>query len=101
MSRLQRHRGHFCNWYATEDMRAREPAYVSAVDSGNLAGHLIALANACEEWLDQPQVPHARQGLHDNLILARQAIAALPAANRSEEHTSELQSLMRISYDVF
>ncbi|WP_448132106.1 GH36-type glycosyl hydrolase domain-containing protein [Stutzerimonas chloritidismutans] len=81
MSRLQRHRGHFFNWYATEDMRALEPAYVSAVDSGNLAGHLIALANACEEWLDQPQAPHARQGLHDNLILARQAIAALPAAN--------------------
>src|SRR3546814_8356597 len=24
-----------------------------------------------------------------------------PRANRSEEHTSELQSLMRISYDVF
>src|SRR3546814_10574583 len=28
-------------------------------------------------------------------------IAALARANRSEEHTSELQSLMRISYAVF
>src|SRR3546814_1704222 len=28
-------------------------------------------------------------------------IAVLAAANRSEEHTSELQSLMRISYAVF
>src|SRR3546814_9632504 len=28
-------------------------------------------------------------------------VAARPAANRSEEHTSELQSLMRISYAVF
>src|SRR3546814_4145698 len=27
--------------------------------------------------------------------------AALPGVNRSEEHTSELQSLMRISYAVF
>src|SRR3546814_3022315 len=27
--------------------------------------------------------------------------AALPEHARSEEHTSELQSLMRISYDVF
>ncbi|MCQ4240595.1 GH36-type glycosyl hydrolase domain-containing protein [Stutzerimonas stutzeri] len=81
MSRLSRHRGHFFNWYATEDMRALEPAYVSAVDSGNLAGHLIAIANACEEWLDQPLPPHARQGLHDSLQLTRQAIAALPAAN--------------------
>src|SRR3546814_8292685 len=25
----------------------------------------------------------------------------IPAASRSEEHTSELQSLIRISYDVF
>src|SRR3546814_4488463 len=29
------------------------------------------------------------------------AVAALRAAVRSEEHTSELQSLMRISYAVF
>src|SRR3546814_7338372 len=29
------------------------------------------------------------------------AICALPAYERSEEHTSELQSLMRISYAVF
>src|SRR3546814_2215149 len=27
--------------------------------------------------------------------------ARMPASMRSEEHTSELQSLMRISYDVF
>src|SRR3546814_8308456 len=31
----------------------------------------------------------------------RSAIADLEAAGRSEEHTSELQSLMRISYAVF
>src|SRR3546814_5473810 len=30
-----------------------------------------------------------------------QKAAAEPAAQRSEEHTSELQSLMRISYAVF
>src|SRR3546814_10849516 len=32
---------------------------------------------------------------------ARQFLAALFAVGRSEEHTSELQSLMRISYAVF
>jgi len=81
MSRLQRHRGHFFNWYATEDMRALEPPYVSAVDSGNLAGHLIALANACEEWLDAPTAPNARAGLQDTLVLIRQAMTALPSAS--------------------
>src|SRR3546814_5427111 len=43
---------------------------------------------------------------HDMLALAGQphhqcVDVILPAAGRSEEHTSELQSLMRISYAVF
>ncbi len=50
MARMQRFRGHFYNWYDTQDLRPLEPAYVSTVDSGNLAGHLIALANACAGW---------------------------------------------------
>jgi cyclic beta-1,2-glucan synthetase len=52
MARLQRLRGHFYNWYDTRDLRPLDPQYVSSVDSGNLAGHLIALANACHEWID-------------------------------------------------
>ena len=54
MSRMQRLRGHLFNWYDTRDLRPLEPRYVSTVDSGNLAGHLIALANACREWGDRP-----------------------------------------------
>ena len=49
MSALERFRGHFYNWYDTRDLRPLEPRYVSTVDSGNLAGHLIALAQACRE----------------------------------------------------
>ena len=49
MKKLERYRGHFYNWYDTSDLRALEPKYVSSVDSGNLAGHLIALGNACRE----------------------------------------------------
>lgn len=54
MSRLARYRGHFYNWYDTQDLRPLDPQYVSSVDSGNLAGHLIALANACREWRRVP-----------------------------------------------
>ena len=50
MAGLARFRGHFYNWYDTSDLRPLDPKYVSSVDSGNLAGHLIALANACREW---------------------------------------------------
>ena len=54
MERLQRFRGHFYNWYDTRDLRPLDRTYVSSVDSGNLAGHLIALANACQEWIGAP-----------------------------------------------
>src|SRR3546814_8908239 len=37
----------------------------------------------------------------DTMLSPQSAEAALRAAGRSEEHTSELQSLMRISYAVF
>ncbi|MFV3131949.1 GH36-type glycosyl hydrolase domain-containing protein [Niveispirillum sp. KHB5.9] len=81
MQGLARFRGHFFNWYDTQDLRPLDPAYISSVDSGNLAGHLIVLANACAEWTDTPRpAALSRQGLADNLSLARQALAALPAA---------------------
>jgi len=54
MSGLARFRGHFYNWYDTRDLRPLDPRYISSVDSGNLAGHLIALANSCREWRDSP-----------------------------------------------
>jgi len=34
MSRLERFRGHFYNWYDTQDLRPLDPKYVSSVDSG-------------------------------------------------------------------
>ncbi|MDQ3998335.1 MAG: carbohydrate-binding protein, partial [Gemmatimonadota bacterium] len=46
LERMRRFRGHFFNWYDLHDLRVLEPAYISTVDSGNLAGHLIALRQA-------------------------------------------------------
>ncbi|MXP39508.1 glycosyl transferase [Erythromicrobium ramosum] len=83
MARLPRHRGHFFNWYETRDLRVLEPAYVSSVDSGNLAGHLIALANACEMWRQSLISPHARSGVGDALDLACEALAENPRSQRA------------------
>lgn len=47
VDRLARHRGHLYNWYDTQTLAVLQPAYVSSVDSGNLAGHLLAVAQAC------------------------------------------------------
>ena len=91
LRKLPRFRGHFFNWYETRDLRVLDPAYVSSVDSGNLAGHLIALANACEEWMGDLLVSDARAGMMDNLRLARGALDALPAAGG--EHGLQLASV--------
>ena len=54
MALLERHRGHFLNWYDTQTLQPLAPAYVSTVDSGNLCGHLVAVAGACQELIDGP-----------------------------------------------
>jgi cyclic beta-1,2-glucan synthetase len=74
LARLARFNGHFFNWYATLDLRVLDPPYVSTVDSGNLAGHLICLANACEGWMDEPIAPNARRGMGDAMQLAMEAL---------------------------
>jgi len=51
---MRRFRGHWYNWYDLRDLQAMEPAYVSTVDSGNLAGHLIALRQACLAIAEEP-----------------------------------------------
>ncbi|MET0681857.1 MAG: glucoamylase family protein [Casimicrobiaceae bacterium] len=43
MSTLERYEGHFYNWYDTQSGKPLPPLYVSSVDSGNLAGHLLTL----------------------------------------------------------
>ena len=37
MEALERHRGHFYNWYDTQSLKPLPPLYISTVDSGNLA----------------------------------------------------------------
>jgi cyclic beta-1,2-glucan synthetase len=93
MQQLQKHRGHFFNWYDTQDLRPLAPAYVSSVDSGNLAGHLLVVANACEEWINQAVSADARLGLHDNLQLACAALAELPPT--SSERGQQLDDLLQ------
>ncbi|MGA7105696.1 MAG: glucoamylase family protein [Candidatus Deferrimicrobiaceae bacterium] len=52
MDALPRHRGHFYNWYDTQSLEPLLPLYVSTVDSGNLAGHLLTLRQGLLELPD-------------------------------------------------
>jgi len=75
---LERFRGHFYNWYDTRSCRPLDPRYVSSVDSGNLAGHLIAVAQACEEMSEGPRSMRAAAlaGIDDATALLRLSAGA-------------------------
>ncbi len=77
---LERYRGHFLNWYETATLAPLHPRYVSTVDSGNLAGALIALANGLRLLPTRPQTYTQRAaGLED-------AARLLAAASSSTRH---------------
>ena len=77
MTRLERFRGHFFNWYDTHDLHPLEPKYISSVDSGNLAGHLIVLRSACREMLAAPVIgAEPLAGIADAVKLARSALSS-------------------------
>ncbi|WP_370647447.1 GH36-type glycosyl hydrolase domain-containing protein [Polymorphobacter sp. PAMC 29334] len=86
MDRLERFRGHFFNWYDTTDLRSLEPRYVSSVDSGNLAGHLLALRNALQEIAAGPVVGRGwTAGIEDGAALLAEAIETDRAAGSLPE----------------
>ena len=77
LDKLETYRGHLYNWYDTTDLRPLDPRYISSVDSGNLAGHLIAMANACREIVNDPVLhPAWRRGLGDGFALIRESLGA-------------------------
>ncbi|MFI0472005.1 GH36-type glycosyl hydrolase domain-containing protein [Halomonas sp. HMF6819] len=101
MRGLPRFNGHFYNWYATRDLRPLEPIYVSSVDSGNLAGHLIVLANACDMWLPAKPLADLRPGIGDTLRLAGEALEALDVAcNEPETPMAQWESMARLFDDA-
>lgn len=75
MNKLERHLGHFFNWYDTQTLRTLPPRYISSVDSGNLAGHLLTL-RAGLQTLPQQTIMDATvfQGLADTLSVLSETL---------------------------
>ncbi|MBK8817262.1 MAG: phosphorylase [Methylococcaceae bacterium] len=92
LSILPRIKGHFYNWYDTQDLHILEPPYISTVDSGNLAGHLITLAQANREMLRRPlNFSAALVGLSDTHRLLMAALEKITDDRRT--HTVTLKEL--------
>ena len=70
MQGLERHRGHFYNWYDTRSLKPLPPLYVSSVDSGNLACHLLTLRPGLLALADASILaPRCFEGLRDTAAL--------------------------------
>jgi cyclic beta-1,2-glucan synthetase len=81
MNSMEKYQGHFFNWYDTQSLKPLRPLYISSVDSGNLAGHLLTLQQGLLTLPDQLILgPRLFEGINDTLqILAEQAGKSIPA----------------------
>jgi len=72
MQRLDRYQGHYYNWYDTRTLAPLLPLYVSSVDSGNLAGHLLTLGAGLSEEVDSAILSsEVFAGLRDSVEIVR------------------------------
>ncbi|HEX4899473.1 MAG TPA: glucoamylase family protein [Pyrinomonadaceae bacterium] len=104
LGKLAKLHGHFFNWYDTKTLQPLTPQYISTVDSGNLAGSLIALKQTCIELPDL-KLFDARtlEGLKDTLVAinfeaehivaSRQRTAFVTARQLREEIAASQQLL--------
>ncbi len=77
--------GHLYNWYDTRSLAPLLPQYVSTVDSGNLAGHLVTLSAALRDWAAAPYVHlwTGVEGIGDVASILREELAAVPDDRRT------------------
>ena len=76
MEALERYRGHFYNWYDTLTLKPLPPKYVSTVDSGNLAAHLLTLRQGLIALPERTILgPQFFDGLRDTLRILLDAAA--------------------------
>jgi cyclic beta-1,2-glucan synthetase len=89
LTTMRRLHGHFFNWYDTRDLRPLDPLYISTVDSGNLAGHLIALSQGCRQLAQRPLLgPQILDGIRDALEPVLDSLARSKFGARTETVTA-------------
>jgi len=101
MQKLERHRGHFYNWYETRTLQPLQPLYVSSVDSGNLAGHLLTLAAGLREQADDLiYTPQIFSGLQDTLKILMGLAGENTALIQLETKLASAPVTLREGYDL-
>ncbi|HSE37892.1 MAG TPA: glucoamylase family protein, partial [Blastocatellia bacterium] len=106
LGNLDRFNGHFLNWYDTRTLAPLNPQYVSTVDSGNLAGHLLAVKQVCVEVAEQPVFEvRAIEGMRDTVALMSEQAAKIGTLRQStravtlKQLRGEIEACARILSD--
>lgn len=87
MSRMERRRGHWLNWYDTRDLKPLSPRYISTVDSGNLAAALLVFSTGCADLARRPVLDWRRwQGFLDTLDVLAETLRALGKESALRDH---------------
>jgi cellobiose phosphorylase len=95
MAALERHQGHFFNWYDTQSLQPLPPRYISSVDSGNLAGHLLTLRQGLLALPDERILaPRVFEGLSDALGILMDV-----AGEGASAQLAQLQKDLESAYD--
>jgi cyclic beta-1,2-glucan synthetase len=99
MSRLERFRGHFYNWYNLRLLQPSPPRYVSTVDSGNLVGHLYVLRCALRALPAQSTIgPALFQGMVDTLEVLEAVTGQAACMDQYKMHIRELAASSPLSF---
>ena len=106
LEKLEKVRGHYLNWYDTQTLAPLSPRYISTVDSGNLAGHLLAVKQAVTEIPGRKLFDsHVMEGLADSLEMMREEAMQLNVARRRTESVTikqlhfEIDACLRLLKD--
>ena len=97
LAKLGRLHGHFFNWYNTNTLEPLLPQYISTVDSGNLAGHLIAVKQACVEF---PETRLFNISFIDGLTDAINAIDAEATALGSFRQRTDVVTVRQLQDEI-
>lgn len=98
MNNLEKHQGHFYNWYDTKSKKPLNPKYISTVDSGNLISYLWLVENTFHEFLKGPfvNIRNISKGIVDLLILSIEEIE-----EKNEDYLNNKERLDTFQGDIF
>lgn len=102
LTKLDRYNGHFFNWYDTQSLKTLHPQYISTVDSGNMAGHLLTLRQGLLALPNQKIIgTQIIEGLHDTLRIIEKKLpeGQVSSLRKFREEVVKLNDLKPFNLD--